>query len=330
MRVLITGATGFIGFHAARALLQAGHAVRALVRDPERAARVLQPIDVAPEALVVGDMTDPSRVAVAVESCDAVVHAAAGVSVTTSASRFDTNVEGTKRVVGAAIERSLPCVYLSSLEAIMVRRGEVNEASPVVAGQGAYSRSKAAAEHWVRERCAEGAAIATVYPAGVVGPDDPGMSESVRAYRGFLRGTLRTGSTHMADARDLGLLITRLLETGRSGRIIASGHHLRWTEMNALLARVAGRPVPELKAPGWALRGAGRLCDGISRLSGRKMPFTAESMEIATRWVRVENSPAIAELGIAWRPAEETLTDMFRWFLETGRLPAKAVPALAP
>ncbi len=81
MRVLSTSATGFIGYHAARRLYEEGHSVHALVRSLEKAERVLGPLHVPSEDRVQGDMTDPTAVARAMEGCDALIHAAAGVSV---------------------------------------------------------------------------------------------------------------------------------------------------------------------------------------------------------------------------------------------------------
>ncbi len=330
MRVLITGATGFIGFHATQALRAADHEVRALVRDPAKAERILGPLGLGAGSLAQGDMTDEAAVDAAIEGCDAVLHSAASVSVTTGATDFGANVAGTRCVVGAAIARDLPCVALSSLEAIMTPGRPTTESSPVAESKTHYGRSKAEAEHWVRARQAEGARVASVYPSGVIGPDDPGMSESVKAYRSFLRGTLGVGGTQMVDARDLAVLLVRLLEAGHAGPVIAGGHFLTWPQMNETLSRVTGATISTIPGPGWLLRLGARGLDVVGRLTGRKMPMTGEGIAIATRWQPVDDSAVVAELGVQWRPAEETLTDLFRWFVEAGRLPAKAVPKLAP
>lgn len=329
MRVLVTGATGFIGFHVARALVAAGHGVRALVRDAAKGERVLAPLGLAADDRVPGDTTDETAVARALAGCDAVVHAAAEVSVTSGASDFESNVLGTRVVLGAALARGLPSVQLSSLTAIMAPGRPTTESSPVAEGRTHYGRSKARAERWVRERQAEGAPIASVYPPGVVGPDDPGFSESVKAYRSFLRGTLRSsGGNQMLDVRDLAQLVVRLLETEQRGRVIAAGHFFTWDEFSALLGRVTGARIPRITAPGWLLRGVAHSLDLVGRVSGREMPMTGEGVEIATRWQRIEDSKVIGELGVRWRPPEETLAELFRWYVEAGRLPASAVPAL--
>lgn len=329
MRVLVTGATGFIGFHTAARLRAEGHGIRALVRSPEKGERVLGPLGLGKDALVVGDMTDARAVAEALEGCDAVVHAAAGVSVTSGRTDFDANLRGTELVVGAACERGLETLFVSSLVAIFDPKRPVDDDSPLVRSRSHYGRSKVESDAWVRARQAEGAPVAIVYPSGVVGPDDPGLSESVKAYRSFLRGTLDSeGGNQMLDVRDLAVLLTRMLESKTHGRVVAAGHFFDWDAFTALLEEVTGARIRRIRAPGWLLRGAARTLDVVGRLTGRPMPMTGEGVEIATRFRRIPDSPRVAELGVTWRDPAETLRDLFTWFLDTGRLPPRAVPAL--
>jgi dihydroflavonol-4-reductase len=78
--VLVTGATGFLGSHVAARLVESRHAVRLLVRDPAKLARVPALADTGSIDVVVGDVTDPQSVERALDGCTAVVHAAAHVS----------------------------------------------------------------------------------------------------------------------------------------------------------------------------------------------------------------------------------------------------------
>ena len=329
MRVLVTGATGFIGYHTARTLLGDGHLVRALVRDRAKADRVLGPLGMGSENIVLGDMTDAAAVKSAVTDCDAVVHAAAGVSVMSGQTDFSANLEGTRLVIGEACERGLASVFLSSMTAIFRPGQPTNDRSDLAASKTHYGRSKAECDAWVRARQEEGARVSILYPGGVVGPDDPGWSESVRAYRSFLRGTLKSeGGNQMLDVRDLANLIVRILESGSVGRFAAGGHFHDWDEFTSILSGVTGASISRISAPGWLLRGTARTMDLIHKISGRQMPFTGESIEIATRFRAMEDSKEIASLGIKWREPEETLRNLFQWFLDEGRLPQRAVPAL--
>jgi nucleoside-diphosphate-sugar epimerase len=331
MKVLVTGATGFLGFHAVRRLYEEGHRARVLVRDRDKATRLLAPIGLIEEDRILGDMTDSRSVECAMEGCDAVIHAAASVSVTGGQTDFRANLEGTQAVIGRACDLDLESIFISSMTAIFAPGQPTNDRSSLVMSESHYGRSKAECDAWVRARQREGARCCILYPGGVVGPDDPGMSESVRAYRSFLRGTLKSeGGNQMVDARDLGLLMVRLLESQTHGRIAAGGHFHSWDEFTEILSGVTGASIPRVAAPGWLLRGVARSLDLIGKVTGRAMPFTGEAIEIATRFRAMEDSAQVAELGVSWRDPAETLRDLFQWFLDEGRLPPRAVPALSP
>src|SRR3954471_14666902 len=102
MLVFVTGGSGFVGSHTTRRLLDEGHAVRLLVRDEEKARRVLGRLGVDPSAveLVRGDVLDRKAIVTALQSCDAAIHAAAAIGVTGKGgeSVVETNVQGTINV----------------------------------------------------------------------------------------------------------------------------------------------------------------------------------------------------------------------------------------
>ena len=330
MRVLVTGATGFIGYHAALRLRSAGHEVQALVRSLDKGRQVLGSLGCLDQDLIEGSMEDAGAVARALDGVQAVIHAAAGVSVTTGRTDFSANLRGTENVMGQAAERHLYAVFLSSVTAIFDPRNPPTEESPLVKSRTHYGRSKAECDAWVRQLQSGGARAAIVYPPGVVGPDDPGMSESVKAYRSFLRGTLRSeGGNQMLDVRDLALLLVKMIEESVPGRVVAGGHYFGWDDFTALLEEVTGARISRISAPGWALRLAGRTLDQVARVTGRTMPMTGEGIEIATRFPRMSDSALISEFGLAWRDPSETLRDLYRWLLASGKLPARAAPRLA-
>jgi nucleoside-diphosphate-sugar epimerase len=332
MRVLVTGATGFIGYHTVLRLLARGHEVRVLARSLEKAERLYRAArDVE---IAVGDMTDARAVTLALAERDAVVHAAATVSFDRKSARAlrEANVAGTRNVIGGASERGVPAIlYVSSLTAIWDPRGGApTPDSPVLEHGNAYARSKAAAEKVVRELTRAGAPVATVYPYGVIGPDDPGWSESVAAFRGFLANTLdTTGGVSFVDVRDLASLGVRLLESRRTGRFIVGGHFYSWDELVAALEALLGREVRRFAAPAPLLRAMGTALDLLRRVRPVQSLISREGMEYATRTCPLPNTEALAELGVTLRPAPETFADTLRWMLATGRLKPHHAPALA-
>ena len=335
MRILVTGVTGFVGWHAARRMVEAGHEVRVLARDAVKAERCLSPLGIDSSHVVVGCMTDASAVDRAVDGCDAVVHAAASVSVTVAGgdSAFDDNVLGTERVIGTACEKGVEhVVFVSSAAAIFDPRAQAITAdSPLVDSDTRYGRSKVASDRIVRNLQQDGAPVATVYPSGVIGPHDPGLSESVRAYRRFLRGTLRSsGGTQFVDVRDLAEVLLRLTENGQAGRYVAAGPFFTWSELTVLIEEVCGVRLSRINAPGWLLRGAGRVADTVARLTGATLPISGEALSVATLWRPIADSPAITGMGFPWHPPHQTLHDMYEWFVSSGRLAAEQVPGLVP
>ena len=135
MRILVTGGTGFVGSHTARALARAGYALRLLVRDRAKAQRTLGAHGVDISDCRVGDVTDPAAVAAALDGCEGVVHAAAVVSFehSRSAQVLDTNARAAELVLEGARRHGLrSIVYVSSLSVLFRATGPTAGTSPRV------------------------------------------------------------------------------------------------------------------------------------------------------------------------------------------------------
>jgi nucleoside-diphosphate-sugar epimerase len=323
MRVMITGATGFVGYHTAQALLAAGHEVSVLVRSVDKLLNLFGENRV--HQIVRGDVTDPQQVARALDGCDAVVHSAAMVS--THAADADrvwrTNVEGTQWVVGGAVERGLTrVVHVSSVTALYNPHAEVlTEASPPGRARNAYGRSKVACEEYVRDLQAQGAPVAITYPAQVIGPDDPGFTEPHQGLQLLLKGIVpcTSSGTQYVDVRDLAEVHRRLLEESTPGnRYVMGGHYLDWQALAEALEAVTGRRLLKLPLPGLAARLGGQLYDRVSRHLPVDLPFGLEAMEYATRWVPLDNSLVEEELEFQFRPLQDSLHDTLAWLYQAG------------
>ena len=361
MRIAVTGATGLVGSHAAAALLEAGHDVRALVRDPSRLDVALAPFS-GPEAAmstktlsadrrrgtletIRGDVGDAASVADGLAGCDGLVHAA-GVfsSDRRAAARLRAvNVEGTRTVLDAARRAGLHCtVHVSSILALFPPRTERFRAADAVATpRERYAATKAAADRIARERQAAGDPISIVYPAACQGPDDPTFSVGPQLVADALRAgqvLVTEGGLAYTDVRDLARLIVRLFDAddphgpataAAPSRIMAPSFYLAHDAYHALLCRLTGRDLRAQRVPGWLLRGMGAVGDGLQRV-GIGARLTSEAAAVLTRSVPVEDGPARALLGDDVRSAEASFRDLLCWMVATGRVAPAEVGDLAP
>jgi nucleoside-diphosphate-sugar epimerase len=336
MHVLITGGTGFVGAHTAAALARAGHELRLLVRDPAKAERVLATHGIAACEVVRGDVTDATGVRAAVAGCDAVLHAAAVVSL--DAHRGDevarTNLRGTENVFDAARASGVASlVHVSSAGALFTPGGPpIGPDSPLAAQTSAYMRSKAAADRLARRLVDDGLPVRISYPVGVIGPDDPGLSESNQMLRTMLRDfvPLTSSGVNLVDVRDLARIHVALLE-GRvaPGRYVVGGTFLSWADLGDVAEAVTGRSARRLRIPGAVLRAAGRVFDVVKRFRDVDLPITHEAMLFATQWPGADGAATLAATGVALRPVAESIADTARWLLAAGHLHPEHVGRLA-
>ncbi len=324
MRVLVTGATGFIGFHTVLALLDAGHTVRFGARSQRKLRRLYEPLGIDTSDAALGEITDRALIDRALEDCDGVVHTAAMVSLDASKAdlMYHTNVIGTERVIGGAVQRGIESIVHVSSAAALFRRGAdvMDENAPVAQSDSAYGRSKAESERYVRALMDDGAPIAVTYPASVIGPRDPAMSEGNQGLALlFNAGMVITSSgMQIIDVRDLAAAHVALLEQGRRGRYLVAGHYRSWQELAPLLERVTGRRLRRIPAPGWLVRGLGAAVDLVANVVPLETPLTREGAIYGTCWVYADDRKLRRELQMQYRPLEDTLADTVRWLAEEG------------
>jgi nucleoside-diphosphate-sugar epimerase len=331
MKVLVTGGTGFVGSHTAAAIARAGHDVRLLVRRPDQVPASLGPLGLEVSDLVVGDVLDERAVARAVEGCAAVVHAAAIYSLDPRRAQDmrRTNTRATELVLGRAVDRGLdPVVHVSTTVALTRYAGSGPDL-PLGDIALPYAQSKIASEKVARQLQDAGAPVVTIYPGAVYGPHDPYRGEQSETLRWILLGRFPLwprGGLHVVDVRDTAAVIEAVLRPGAgSRRYIVPGHQLEGDVLFTTLAATTGRRLPHLVLPAAVVSPVTRLVGAVERrLPGRwRYPADREGVEIMRRNTRFDDAAARKELGIQPTPFTKTITDMVRWLVESGRVPAR-------
>ncbi len=336
MNVLLTGATGFVGSHTAKALKDAGFYLRVLVRSEEKARKVLGNLGVEADEYIIGDITDEVTVAKAVSACDAVVHAAAMVS--TAAKDADlvykTNMEGSKIVVDCSLAVGVKKIIYVSSASVMFNVGDasMDETTAISSAQSPYAKSKIAAERYMRALQAKGAPIIMTYPTAIVGSDDPGLTEPHFGIKLFINAFAFTSSAGMqlVNVKDIARAHVAILQqvTGPD-RFMLGGYYHRWSEMVEIIEKLTGRKLFAPLIPGIVLRFVGRCADLVAKLSGQQLVFTGEGMVYATQWVYADSSKIESDLSFAFTPPEETMREAIYGLYKTGHLSAKKVGYLA-
>lgn len=340
MRVMVTGATGFTGSHTVRALIAAGHDVRPFVRSKDKLALIFGADSPACHDPATGDVTNRDDVRKALDGCDAVAHTAALVDLRKSMAQkvLDTNRLGVEHVVGGAAElglKSIVCV--SSMSAFFDPESNAGRPlsidGPLAPAKTAYAQSKADAERFTRKLQDDGAPIRVTYPVGILGPEDPAMSEGNNAIKAWLGQTpINTSSgLQILDVRDLAEVHRRLLEMpSGSGRYPAGGEMVLWRDFGGVLESLTGKKIRVMPIPGSVMRGLGRVGDAVKRVYDFEFPLTYEAMCFATLWPGVERGTTEADTGVRFRPTAETLRDTIAWLARTGHLSPKIAGKLAP
>jgi dihydroflavonol-4-reductase len=329
--VMLTGASGFLGIHVLRCLLDEGHRVRALVRTPAKLREHLPLVDIDPGdprvEVVAGDMTDASAVREAVGGSDQAIHAAA----TFSYRRRDAermlreNQAGATTVLDAAIEAGCSgVVHVSSIAALLRSGATLDHQSPLGDTLGPYTQSKVDSERVARDRQDDGAPVSIVNPGAILGPHDPYLGESNEVIREILRGRLPTwprGGMQWVDVRDTAAVVVAALARP-GGRYLVPGENVALP--HETLRLVTGRRLPAVRMPVAAALPVLKLgyATGWSFL-----PHAVEGSRLVAQDTRVDYSATVADLGVAGRSLEESMRDTVRWLVAAGHIKPSAAGA---
>lgn len=325
MKVLVTGANGFLGSWLTRALVNEGHEVSILVR-PTSNLSELKGLDFKVRH---GDVTDIFSLSEACVGMDAVFHLAGVIAYKKNQRTLmeKVNVEGTRNVVEVCKQQKIKrLVYLSSVTAIgaSFSPNEVlNEESEyrIHNLNLGYFETKKAAEDIVVEACKNNEIDAvilcpsTIYGAGDAKKGSRGVQVKV-AQQKFKFYT--SGGVSVVAVEDVIDGILKAWKNGKKGeRYILSGENLTIQQLFTMIANEAGVTPPKVKIPNFILHIIGTIGD-LFEAMGLSSSISSENAYTSTMYHWFDSSKAKKELGFNPRPAKEAIHSSVQWMKDNG------------
>ncbi len=327
-KVLVTGASGFVGSAVAAKLVERGFSVRALVRATSPRSH-LAGLDLD---YVQGDLRDAETIRPAMAGVRYLFHVAADYRLW-ARDRNEivvNNVTGTRVMMEEALRAGVErIVYTSSVATLAVQRDgtSVDETVPLeeLKAIGAYKRSKVAAERLVERMIAQqGLPAVIVNPSTPIGPRDvkptPTGRIIVEAARGRMPAFVDTG-LNLVHVDDVAQGHLAALDRGKIGeRYILGGQNVQLSEMLTVIANLIGRRPPRVRLPRSAIVPLALAAETIARFTGREPFVSMDALRMSRYRMFFTAAKAERDLGFTARPFTDALTDAIRWFRDAGHL----------
>lgn len=330
-KVLVTGATGFLGYHVVKLLNARAIRPRVLVpQTSDLAASGLQQLDVE---ILEGDVDDKSALAKACEGIDTIFHLKFGIKLGGGAAAekelHEINVVGTRNVLDAASEAKVQRVVVSS-SALAVGLNRQPEPLDETADWEthrfdlpyAVSRRQAEMEALTRAESNEAPVIIVVNPAFTMGPEDfigaPANKLVKLLSKGSFRFTIPVGFGCL-DVRDYADGALRAAEKGHHGkRYILNGHNVMPDQLLKDVAAVAGVQPPRLvlSIPVWIVSPLVIVLGLWSKLKKEPPKVTRSILQLWDRHAWYDTKRARSDLGWEPRALDDTLKDTLNWLRE--------------
>lgn len=330
MRVFITGATGFVGGHVARAYASEGASLRLLTRQTS-SLDSLAGIDAE---TVVGDLREPEKLRSALTGCDALIHVAADYRlwVRDPAQMYAANVDGTRELLKIAREVGVQRVVYTSSVATMGFKSDgsiVNEETPVSIADmiGAYKRSKFLGEQEAIRAAQAGQHVMILNPTTPIGPGDAKPTPTGRIIVDFLNkkfpAYVDTG-LNLVDVSEVARMHVTALEKGTPGeRYILGGENLTLKQILDRMSSITGLPSPTMKVPHAVAMAFAFFDENFTgRLRGKEPRATVEAVRMGKKTMFASSAKAERDLGFKVIPVYHALRSAIDWFIVHGYAPA--------
>jgi dihydroflavonol-4-reductase len=329
MKVFLTGATGFVGSHVARAFAAQGAELRVLVRPTSR----LDNLEGLAAETAVGDLAQPETLRSALRGCDALVHVAADYRlwVRDPDAMYRANVEGTRALLALAREENVTRIVYTSSVATMGFQSDgtiVNEDTPVSLAQmiGHYKRSKFLAEQQAIEAARAGQHVMILNPTTPIGANDIKPTPTGQIIVDFLNrrfpAYLDTG-LNLVDVEEVARIHAEALQRGTPGeRYILGGENLSLKQILDKMSAITGLPSPTMRVPHAVAMAFAFFDQTITgRLRGKEPRATVEAVRMGKKKMFASSDKAERELGFRVLPVYGALRAAIDWFRAHGYAP---------
>lgn len=314
---LVTGATGFLGGHIVRLLLDRNYHVRALYRSESTLAAIAD----LPVETVQGDVTDRHSLDRAMaDAPDLVFHLAASTAVWKPQFALQTriNIEGTRNVAQAALQAGVGrLVHTSSVVVYGLTSALITEQSPHLA-RGSwinYAHTKALGEDAVQAAIRSGLDAVILNPAHVFGPGDThNWSRLIMMMDQQKLPGIAPGHGSFIDVREAAHAHIIAAESAASGEsYLLGGEETSFLDLVQRIGRQLGKPAPSKPIPALLLRALAQVQDRWSRVSGREPQLTPESVALVCQHMHCDISKAQRVLDLKVTPLDLLLADTVVW-----------------
>ena len=329
MKVFLTGATGFVGSHVARAYAAQGAELRLLTRKTSSHAA----IEGLKAEVAVGDLREPEGLRTALRGCDALVHVAADYRlwVRDEKEMYAANVDGTRGLLRIAREEGVAKVVYTSSVATMGFRSDgtiVDEATPVGTEDmiGPYKRSKFMAEQEAMAAARAGQHVMILNPTTPIGAGDAKPTPTGRIIVDFLNrrfpAYMDTG-LNLVDVGEVARMHVAALDRGTAGeRYILGGENLTLKQILDRMSAITGLPSPTARVPHAVAMAFAFFDETITgRLLGKEPRATVEAVRMGRKYMFASSAKAERELGFRVQPIYSSLRAAIEWFVAHGYAP---------
>lgn len=326
MKIFLTGATGFVGYHVARALAAEGADLRLLVRKSSN----LKNLEGITGETHVGDLAEPESLRSAIAGCDAVVHVAADYRlwIPDPDAMYRANVDGTRELLRLAREAGVRRVVYTSSVATMhfFTDGTVSdEETPVSLADmvGHYKRSKFLAEREAIQAANVGQQVMILNPTTPIGPHDVKPTPTGRIFVDFLKrkfpAYVDTG-LNLVDVNEVARAHVLALTKGTPGRqYILGGENLTLKQILDKMSAITGIPSPTVEIPFAVAATYAFFEEWITgRIRGKEPRATLEEVRMGRKKMFASSARAERELGFRVVPVEPAMRTAIEWFSAHG------------